>query len=314
MKPVRSIVSMLVVCAIILSCLSSCGRGSREANRLLERIDSCVEHHPDSALNVLNRLDSLLATGSLRLEGEAQHARYALLKTQTRDKNWIDHTSDSLILAAVRYYDAHGSRREQMLAHYYHGCIWRNAQEYGRAYAQFLEAAQMAERLDDATFEMNILDISSVKVKVSVPETEINSITPSTPSTIRVEAIDRQFAGGYIEKGVQADALTHTYDIRIRVNNHGHRLLPGMVANVSFNTDGNESPGGKLLPFNAVQKSAEGSLYVWTVSKDSTVHRAKVDVGATSGNRIAIIGGLKNGQRVVTEGYQKLSEGTKVVY
>ena len=83
---------------------------------------------------------------------------------------------------------------------------------------------------------VTILDISSVKVKVSVPETEINSITPSTPSTIRVEAIDRQFAGGYIEKGVQADALTHTYDIRIRVNNHGHRLLPGMVANVSFNT------------------------------------------------------------------------------
>jgi RND family efflux transporter MFP subunit len=161
---------------------------------------------------------------------------------------------------------------------------------------------------------VTILDISSVKVKVSVPETEINSITPSTPSSIRVEAIDRQFAGGYIEKGVQADALTHTYDIRIRVNNHGHRLLPGMVANVSFNTAGNESPGGKLLPFNAVQKSAEGSLYVWTVSKDSTVHRAKVDVGATSGNRIAIIGGLKNGQRVVTEGYQKLSEGTKVVY
>jgi hypothetical protein len=39
-----------------------------------------------------------------------------------------------------------------------------------------------------------------------------------------------------------------------------------------------------------------------------------VDVGATSGKRIAIIGGLKNGQRVVTEGYQKLSEGTKVVY
>ena len=152
MKPVRFVVLMLAFCAIILAFLSSCGRGSRDANRLLERIDTCVEHHPDSALIELNRLDSLLATGSLRLEGEAQHARYALLKTQTRDKNWIDDTSDSLILAAVRYYDTHGSRREQMLAHYYHGCIWRNAQEYGRAYAQFLEAAQMAERLDDATF------------------------------------------------------------------------------------------------------------------------------------------------------------------
>ena len=47
---------------------------------------------------------------------------------------------------------------------------------------------------------------------------------------------------------------------------------------------------------------------------DSTAHRTKVSIGAASGNNVAITDGLNMGQRVVTEGYQKLSEGTRVVY
>lgn len=152
MKLVRFVVPMFAFCLILLTSLSSCSRGNREVNQSLERIEAVVGQYPDSALVELCRLDSLLSSGKLSLEGESQRARYALLTTQTHDKNWIDDASDSLILIAVRYYDAHGSQREQMLAHYYHGCIWRNAKEYGRAYASYLEAAQMADKLSDFTY------------------------------------------------------------------------------------------------------------------------------------------------------------------
>ena len=161
---------------------------------------------------------------------------------------------------------------------------------------------------------VTILDISSVKVKVAVPEAEISGITSSTPSTINVEASQKQVNGGRIEKGVQADALTHTYDVRINVQNSDRKLLPGMVASVLFIAAGSQSITGKSLPVTAVQKAVDGSLFVWTVAKDSTAHRAKVTIGATHGNQVAISEGLDMGQRVVTEGYQKLSEGTKVIY
>ena len=149
MKLVRFVVPMFSFCLILLTSLFSCSRGNREVNQSLERIEAVVGQYPDSALVELCRLDSLLSSGKLSLEGEAQRARYALLTTQTHDKNWIDDASDSLILIAVRYYDAHGSQREQMLAHC---CIWRNAKEYGRAYASYLEAAQMADKLSDFTY------------------------------------------------------------------------------------------------------------------------------------------------------------------
>ena len=64
----------------------------------------------------------------------------------------------------------------------------------------------------------------------------------------------------------------------------------------------------------AVQRKADGSLFVWTVDNDSTAHRTPVTTGDTQGNRIAITSGIENGQHIVTEGYQKLSENTKVVF
>lgn len=161
---------------------------------------------------------------------------------------------------------------------------------------------------------VTILDISSVKVKVAIPEAEISGITASTPSTISVEAAQKEVSGGRIEKGIQADALTHTYDIRINVQNGDRKLLPGMVASVSFNGQGIKDDGQLLIPVTAVQKNADGSLFVWTIAKDSTAHRTTVNTGLTAGNRISITNGIENGLRVVTEGYQKLSEGTKVVY
>ena len=166
---------------------------------------------------------------------------------------------------------------------------------------------------------VDILDISTVKVKVAVPEAEIGGITAQTPSNIKVEAINRSYEGGQIEKGVTADAMTHTYDVRINVQNAERKLLPGMVASVSFGSEkgivnSDKSATALLVPVTAVQKNANGSLFVWTVGKDSTVHRQPVEVGPTQGNRIAVTDGLENGQLIVTEGYQKLSEGTKVIF
>lgn len=164
---------------------------------------------------------------------------------------------------------------------------------------------------------VNILDISSVKVKVAVPEMEVSDIHEHTPTTIRVEAIGRNFEGARIEKGIVADALTHTYDVRIHVPNHGRQLLPGMVASVQFAntaTSQQPSPTPLTLPVTAVQRMAGRNLFVWTVKADSTVHRTAVTIGQTKGNRIAIKSGIASGQRIVTEGYQKLSEGTRVIY
>ena len=161
----------------------------------------------------------------------------------------------------------------------------------------------------------NILDISTIKICINIPEKEIAGITPNTPSEIEVEAINEHFNGGHIEKGIQADMMTHTYDIRIHVANKGEKLLPGMVCKVTLYT-GNEGheKGNQVItvPIRSIQRSADNRLFVWLM-QDGKAHRQYVMTGETVGNRIEIVSGLKENDRLIISGYQKVSEGTEVV-
>lgn len=160
---------------------------------------------------------------------------------------------------------------------------------------------------------VTILDISQVNVKVSVPEREMPMISSSTPSKIYVKAVDEEYVGGKIEKGVSADAITHTYEIRVTINNPARRLLPGMVADVTLGLS-DATPGNVTVPVTSVQKSADGTFFVWTVDNAKKAVRTTVCIGETVGNRIEVLSGLTTGATVVVEGYQKLSAGVEVVY
>ena len=163
---------------------------------------------------------------------------------------------------------------------------------------------------------LTILSIDNVKVRVSIPEREIAAITPGTSTEITVDALQGEtFQGGRIEKGVSADPLTHTYDIRIRVANAGRKLLPGMVARVKMRNGENEKMRneGLTLPVKAVQQSTDKTLFVW-VARDGKAHRTPVTVGQAVGNRIVVDSGIQEGDQVIVEGYQKLGEGTPIEY
>lgn len=159
---------------------------------------------------------------------------------------------------------------------------------------------------------LTILNIDKVKVRISIPEREIASISTSTASTISVDALGgRTFYGGTIVKGVQADVLTHTYDIKIDVTNAEGLLLPGMVAKVYIDGVGTNDGPLVTVPIRCVQQSADGRLFVWTCV-NGKAHRQDISTGEVSGNRIEITAGLNVGDKVITAGYQKVSEGSPV--
>ena len=155
-----------------------------------------------------------------------------------------------------------------------------------------------------------ILVVNNVKVKVSIPEKEIADISDSTLSQVTLDALPNQlFEGGKIEKSVEANTMTHTYDIKVNVGNDKMQLLPGMVANVRLvNARDNNVLS---VPVTSVRKDANGNSYVW-VKKDGRAYRKVVTIGKTVGDRIVVSSGLHAGDVVVTEGYQKLSEGMEV--
>ena len=165
----------------------------------------------------------------------------------------------------------------------------------------------------------NILDITKVKVKVSVPEKEIALFHPDMCKgkgvTITASALGgKTFTSNQFVRSVQGDAMTHTYDVRFSLPNPDNELLPGMVVNVSMDADEAEVENKTVtVPVRSVQQGADGNHFVW-IAKDGKAHREEVEVGETYGNRITITQGLTEGDKVIIEGYQKVSEDSEIIY
>lgn len=157
-----------------------------------------------------------------------------------------------------------------------------------------------------------LLNIDQMKIKVSVPETEISDINPSLIATISSEALKGMtFKGSRIEKGVEADPLAHTYDVYITVENNQHKILPGMICTVMLSKE--DDVPQILIPVTAVHEENGGRKYVWT-AKNGKAERTYVGIGETSGNKIAITNGLNEGDLIVIDGFQKISNGSKIIY
>lgn len=109
-----------------------------------------MQSRPDSALAILEHYTVHSFSDS------ADIAVYALLRTQADDKNYIDHTSDSLIKIAVRYYDRHGSTLQRAQAHYYWGRVFQDRGDDVHTAQQFLAASPLAERVSDHHLLFNI--------------------------------------------------------------------------------------------------------------------------------------------------------------
>lgn len=73
---------------------------------------------------------------------------------------------------------------------------------------------------------VKLVTIHQVKVKVAVPENEIAQVRIGQTARIMVPALDnRVFEGSIIEKGVAANALSRSYEVKVLVDNPEQVLM-----------------------------------------------------------------------------------------
>ena len=132
--------ALAAVCAAAAVVLLSCSKADLETERTLEDVASFIEERPDSALTILDTMDSFSLTTS------ALKARHSLLLAMARDKNYIDDTTDSIIAPAVSWYRRHGSADEKLLMNYYRGRIAMNAGDYETAMRWFADGSRFSEK------------------------------------------------------------------------------------------------------------------------------------------------------------------------
>jgi len=159
---------------------------------------------------------------------------------------------------------------------------------------------------------IELVQIETVFVKVSVPENEISKIAKGQKVTFSVSALDgKKFEGVVTNVSPVADVISRTYTVKITAKNSEYELKPGMVCDVTLNI--NRENVSMVVPYNAVSKDSNGSTYVFVVSSDcKKVKKQIITVGNYTDSGIEVLNGLTLGQVVVSEGSEKLSDNSLI--
>ncbi|MCD7900618.1 MAG: efflux RND transporter periplasmic adaptor subunit [Bacteroides sp.] len=156
-----------------------------------------------------------------------------------------------------------------------------------------------------------LVTVNKVKIKIAVPEKEISHTHIGQTADIKIAALEnRQVSGRVSEKNVAANPLSHTYEVKIALDNPDGDLMPGMVCHVNINPEQSEEDM-IVVPANAIQVNHTGEGFVWLVENNRARKRI-VKTGRLSDDGVIITGGLTIGEQVIVEGNQKVSEGIKV--
>lgn len=175
---------------------------------------------------------------------------------------------------------------------------------------KYIEAGASAA---PGTAVVELVRIDRVKVKVSVPEEEVSAIGVGTPLRVSVAALGgRTFDARVTERNVSADPLSRSYEVKAEVANPRHELLPGMIAEVVARGKAAAPEAASVaLPAGIVQLSSDNRTFVWTVS-GGKARKTFIDIAGNAGDKVLVSGGLRSGDRVITQGAQKVSSGMAV--
>jgi len=155
---------------------------------------------------------------------------------------------------------------------------------------------------------VSLINTDKMSVKITVPENEIAAIHTGDPAKIVIPALnDRHYSGQVTEKGMTASLLTHSYPVKVLVDNPDKDLASGMIAKVMLKADVNSAI---IIPANAILINKDGK-FVWVVENERATRRM-IQISGYSGTGVIVSEGLKGGDQVIVEGYQKVSEGMKV--
>ena len=133
---------LLYIIVCVLS-LSSCTDNTHEEALCQAEALMDAERY-EEALALLDTLD-----GRAFSDGSRQQARYALLYTKARYKNYIVSPSDSLISLAVDYAEGHGNKMDKFYAYLFQGIVRYELNDYSESSVCLLRALANSEYVDD---------------------------------------------------------------------------------------------------------------------------------------------------------------------
>ena len=157
---------------------------------------------------------------------------------------------------------------------------------------------------------VDVVDITRVRLVANIVERDLKEMQAGDPTKVEVDAYPGEtFAGRIARVSPVLDPATRTAPIEIEIPNPDYRLKPGMYARVSITTD--TTKDALVVPPEAIADLG-GRRGVFQLVNDTAVFRT-VQVGAELADKVEILGGLEEGDQVITTGARALRDGDRVL-
>ncbi|MFA6596686.1 MAG: efflux RND transporter periplasmic adaptor subunit [Ignavibacteriaceae bacterium] len=175
--------------------------------------------------------------------------------------------------------------------------------------ARYIDLGSMVQGAPQATLVANVVDISRVKIKLSVSETDAFILKKGDQVSVTSDVYPEVIFTGRIESiGAKGDDA-HTFPVEISIANTArHQLKAGMFARVAFNSI--TSREAIAIPREALVGSVKNPQ-VYVVENGIAKLRT-ITVGGESGLYIQVLNGLSEGEVVVVSGQNNIVDNTKV--
>ena len=167
----------------------------------------------------------------------------------------------------------------------------------------------------DANGLASIAQLQPTTVLFAVPEANLPAINRRVAAhePLRVEAWDREQKnhladGQLLTTDNQIDPATGTIRIKAAFANRDNALFPNQFVNIRLLLD--TLPQALAVPTAAIQRGDKGS-FVYRVDADGAVAMVPVTPGAVDGDWVAVKGAIKAGDKVVTDGADRLRDGAR---
>jgi len=162
-----------------------------------------------------------------------------------------------------------------------------------------LSVAPGEYRNDTTAPLMTIADLSTVWMTSDVPETAIRLIHPGERVTITLLAYPGETFSGKVARMADAlDPQTRTLKVYVEMANPQGRFRPEMFGSIRHTTALRSLP---VVPRSAVVQEY-GRTVVFVERAPGQFERREVSLGAAAGNAVAVVVGVRSGDRVVVDG------------
>ena len=156
---------------------------------------------------------------------------------------------------------------------------------------------------------VTLVKIDPLRLRADIPEYASAAVRTGQTMTLTVEALpERTFSGRVVRIGPSLSEQTRALTVEAEVANRGNLLRPGMFAKSTL-IIANDAPA-VMVPRRAIQVVA--GLNKLFVIENGRASERIVKTGATDGDLIEIIDGVKSGESVATSNLDKLQEGSPV--